>query len=97
MRISTDLRPLDVLKRDPRLEPNRSTIDRRATVVPVMCLIIDGFPISARKPEPAVLVFDNKDVPKLSGNPKEIWAKQQFARATRPCVSHTCVNDGTQA
>jgi hypothetical protein len=65
-RISTELRPLDVLKRDPRFEPNRLRIERQATVVPVMRRIIGEFPVWARKPEPAVLVFDNKDVPKLS-------------------------------
>ena len=65
-RISTDLRPLDVLKRDPRFQSNRLQIDRQATVVPVMRRIMGQFPIWARKPEPAVLVFDDKDVPALS-------------------------------
>lgn len=65
-RISADLRPLDVLKRDPRIEPSQLRIDRQATVVPVMRRLMGEFPIWARKPEPAVLIFDDKDVPKLS-------------------------------
>lgn len=79
-RIITDLRPLDVLKRDPRFEPSRLRIDRQASVVPVMRRLMDEFPVWARKPEPAVLVFDSKDVPKLSPFVKRNFgANDQFS------------------
>lgn len=80
-RISADLRPLDVLKHDPRFQPtNRLRIDRQATVLPVMRRIMGQFPIWARKPEPAVMVFEHKDVPALSSFVKRNFgANDQFS------------------
>ncbi len=94
-RISKDLRPLDVLKHDARFQPSdRLRIDRQATVLPVMRRVMGQFPIWARKPEPAVLVFDYKDVPRLSsfikrnfggGGQFSLWCRDhQIPSATAP-------------
>lgn len=69
-RIVTEIRPLDVLRHDQSLQSRdndfRVKIDRQATVLPALSRIMGQFPVWARKPEPAALVFDHKDIPALS-------------------------------
>jgi hypothetical protein len=69
-RIMTEIRPLDVLRHKPSFSPEgedfRVKIDRQATVVPVLNRIMSQFPVWARQPEPAAMVFDYKNIPTLS-------------------------------
>ena len=66
-RVIQDVRPLDVIKHNPALQaPNsqsRVRISDQATVTSVLSRIMDQFPVWARKPEPAVAVFDSDATP----------------------------------
>jgi hypothetical protein len=70
LRVLTEIRPLDVLKHGASLQSNgnefRVRINWQATVVPALSRIVEEFPAWARKPEPAALTFDPKDIPAIS-------------------------------
>jgi hypothetical protein len=69
-KIMTEIRPLNVLRHKPSFSPEGDgfsvKIDRQATVVPVLNRMMNQFPVWARQPEPATMVFDYKSISALS-------------------------------
>jgi hypothetical protein len=68
-RISSDIRPLNVLKHHSMLPGDhqfRVRLDEQASVLPALKRAGVDLPVFARKPEPAVLLFEDKDVKELS-------------------------------
>jgi hypothetical protein len=65
-KILSDVRPLTVLKHGQSLPQRpdefRVGIEHQATILPLLTQLPGRFPVYARKPEPAVLGFDYKDV-----------------------------------
>jgi hypothetical protein len=68
-RISSDIRPLTVLKHRSMLAGDRQfcvRLDEQASVISVLKRSVQDIPVFARKPEPAVLLFEDKAVQGLS-------------------------------